>query len=160
VIEVSGGGLRQCGLDLPPPEPAWLNRVATLFIAFAHGAQRTPPSDTPVTLFLGGLQQRVLDGDELADRERWRLCPPEGTYAACTCPFSAVEAIDRHTGPLAVTSAGPEHACAHPAALAGGGHTVTITPDESLDCTSFWAVQLQVNDVQQVVAVNLVWAEP
>lgn len=159
-IEVNNGALRHCGLGLPAPEPPWLDRVAELFVLFARGERDTPPSDTPVTLFLGGREQRVLPGHELADRERWRLCPAEGAYAGRSCPFSAPEVIGRHVGPLAVTSVAPGHACASPAAVPGGPHTVTITPDEALDCTSYWAVQLQVNDVAQVVGVNLVWAEP
>jgi hypothetical protein len=37
---------------------------------------------------------------------------------------------------------------------------VTLAPDEDLDCTSYWAIQLFVNDVGQIVAANVVWAEP
>lgn len=37
---------------------------------------------------------------------------------------------------------------------------MTLTPDEPLGCTDYWAVQLFVNDVGQVVAVNTVLAEP
>lgn len=159
-IDVNTGALRQCGLDLPAPDPVWLRRVADLFVAFARGAQDTPPSAAPVTLYLGGAEQRVLPGRALDDRARWELCPPEGHYAARTCPFSAVAVIRGHPGPLAVTSARPAHSCASPARLRGGPNTVTITPDESLDCTSYWAVQLLVNDVAQVVGVDLVWAEP
>jgi hypothetical protein len=67
-------------------------------------------------------------------------------------------------GPLAITRDPPANVCAHPRPFdprqIGGVAAVTLTPDEQLGCASYWAVQLAVNDVGQVVAVNLVLAEP
>jgi hypothetical protein len=113
-----------------------------------------------VTLYLGGQEQGILGGADLENRARWRLCPAGGTYAARTCPFSAIDVIRRYRGPLTYTPAPPRHPCVSATPLPGGPHRVTITPEEPQDCVGYWAVQLQVNDVAQVVAVNLVWAEP
>ncbi|WP_343909206.1 PASTA domain-containing protein [Nocardioides aquiterrae] len=157
VIEVNGGGRGRCG---PDPHPSWLSRVADLFVAFARGARDGPPAEPPVTLYLGGQRQRVLEGGELADRARWRLCPAAGTYAARTCPFSAIDLLGRYAGPLAYTSVPPRHPCVDATPLPGGPRRITITPAEPQDCVGYWAVQLQVDDDARVVAVNLVWAEP
>jgi hypothetical protein len=162
-VEVNVGATGECGLELPaaPPE---LDRVARLFERFARGRSATPPADTPVTLYLGGVEQKVVTHASWQRPRAWRLCPPGGGYAGRTCAFSAVDTIRSHIGPLATTTQAPAHACAHPqplsAADVGGRYSVTLTPGEPLDCTSWWAVQLFVNDVRQVVAVNTVWAEP
>lgn len=161
-LEMNAGALGQCGLGAPAASPE-LDRVARLFETFAHDPLAGPPSDTPVALYLGGHQRKVVAHADWKRPAAWRLCPPGG-YAGRTCSFSAVDLIRSHIGPLATTPLAPEHNCAHPkplaAADAGGTHSVTLTPDEQLDCTSYWGVQLIVNDVGQVVAVNVVIAEP
>lgn len=150
-----------CGLGSWEPSEL-LRRAGGRFAAFARGETATPPADTPVTLFLGGVRRGVAV--EPTDRSSWRLCPPAGSYAGRVCPFSAVEVISDWPGPLAITGAPPDHVCAHPAPFDarrhGGSAAVTLTPDEELGCSSYWAVQLAVNDVGQVVASNLVLAEP
>ncbi|MCW2833236.1 MAG: hypothetical protein JWN68_1189 [Nocardioides sp.] len=162
-VQVNSGAPGECGLDLPAPPPQ-LDQVARAFERFARGAMQDPPADTPVTLYLGGVRTEVISRQGWQRPAEWRLCPAGGGYAGRTCSFSAVDLIRNHDGPLATTSAKPPHSCAHPQPLsatdAGGRYSVTLTPDESLDCTSYWAVQLIINDVYQLVAVNIVLAEP
>jgi hypothetical protein len=150
-------------LDLPPADEV-AAPVAELFARFARGERppHGPPVDTPVDLYLGNRYLATLPAARARDPEAWEGCL-EGGYAGRTCPFSWTRPIADYAGSLAITSAAPEHPCAHPGPLPAeleAYHAVTLTPDESLDCTSYWAVQLFVNDVGQVVAANLVWAEP
>jgi len=162
-VRVNGEAAGECGRDLPAAPPQ-LDRLARAFEKFARGPLSNPPADTPVTLYLGGVRAKVVTWETWERRTAWRTCPPAGVYAGGSCPFSAVDMIRSHVGPLATTSLAPGHACADPEPLsatdAGGRYSVTLTPDESLDCTGYWAVQLLVNDVDQLVAVNLVMAEP
>jgi hypothetical protein len=146
------------------PASADLQRVATAFVRFARDESPVPPADTPVTLLLGGWQTKVLPGDVQTTLRAWGSCPAGGYYAGRTCPLNPVRTIAEHVGPLAFLAQRPKHSCAHPRPVTpegvGATRSVTITPDELLDCTSFWAVELFVNDVGQIVAVNTVWAEP
>jgi hypothetical protein len=162
-LDVTGDSGGECGLDLPPADEV-AAPVAELFAKFARGDQPGgPPVMTPVDLYLANRFLKTIPEAEANDRDAWRGCPEGGSYAGRTCPFSWVDPIADHQGRLAITSAAPEHPCAHPGPLPAeleAYHAVTLTPDESLDCTSYWAVQLFVNDVGQVVAANLVWAEP
>lgn len=155
-VEANGGGMGRCGLGLPAAPPL-LDRLARHFVAFARGEQDHPPTDTPVTLYLGGRQVATVMPDD--PRATWQVCPPEGGYAGFVCPFSALEQVAR-AEQLAVTSRPPEHPCAHPRELGGAPYSVTITPDESLACPSYWGVQLIVNQVNQLTGVNLVRSEP
>jgi hypothetical protein len=162
-LEVNTGAMRDCGLDADRAS-ADLQRVATAFVRFARGVNAAPPADTPITLFLGGWRTKVIDGEAQLTRRPWASCPAGGSYAGRTCPISPTRAIVDHYGPLALLDQLPAHSCTHPRAVTpgevGATHSVTITPDEGLDCTSWWAVELFVNDVGQVVAVNTVLAEP
>jgi hypothetical protein len=150
-----------CGLGLWEPSDV-LRRAGGRFVAFARDDLPGPPADTPITLFLGGVRRGIAE--EPTDRSAWGVCPPAGSYAGRLCPFSALEVISDWPGPVAITGDPPAHACAHTkpfdARRVGGVAAVTITPDEELDCASYWAVQLAVNDVGQGVAVDLVLAEP
>jgi len=162
-IEVNIGAVSVCGLDAKPAT-ADLQRVATAFVRFARGRSPAPPADTPVALLLGGVRTRAVAGEAQLTPRAWASCPAGGYYAGRTCPISSIRAIVDHAGPLALLAQRPEHSCAHPRPVTpeevGATRSVTITPDELLDCTSFWAVELLVNDVGQVVAVNTVLAEP
>ncbi|MDN4172335.1 PASTA domain-containing protein [Nocardioides sp. SOB77] len=158
-VEVPGKGTGTCGLDLPPA-PDDLDRVARAFLRFARG-EGTPPVDTPVDLYLGGRFVETLASAETGDRAAWEVCPEGGSYAGATCPFSALELLGE-TPRVAVTSPRPEHPCAHPSPLPGAaaGRSVILQPDEALACPSWFAVQLRVNEVGQVTAVDLVRSEP
>lgn len=151
----------KCGLGLWEPSDL-LRRTGGQFAAFARDGTAGLPADTPIALYLGGVRRGVAGRP--ADRTSWRICPPGSSYAGRVCPFSALDVVSDWPGPLAITGRPPAHPCAHPtpfdARRAGGAVAVTLTPDEELDCTSYWAVQLAVNDVGQIVAANLVLAEP
>ena len=161
ILVVNRSPKAACGLGLWEPSDI-LRRAGGRFAAFARGDIAALPADTPITLFLGGVRRGVVE--EPTDGPSWRVCPPGGSYAGRVCPFSAVEVVADWPGPLAITGDPPSHVCAHPtpfdARRNGGAAAVTITPDEELDCASYWAVQLAVNDVGQIVASNLVLAEP
>jgi PASTA domain-containing protein len=144
-----------------PAAPPELRRIAHLFLRFAQGTSGYPPADTPIDLYLGGRRLETIPASRLGDAAAWRTCPEGGTYAGATCPFSAVDALRSYPGTLAITTAAPTHPCAHPTRISGmAGRSVTLTPREPQDCTSYFAVQLFSNEVGQVTAVNLVLAEP
>lgn len=151
----------ECGLGLWEPSDV-LRRSGGRFVAFARGDIAFPPADTPIALFLGGVRRGLTQ--QPTDLSSWRVCPPGGSYSGRVCPLSAVEVVSDWPGPVAITGDPPANVCAHPTPFdprqAGGVAAVTLTPDEQLDCASYWAVQLAVNDVGQVVAANLVLAEP
>jgi hypothetical protein len=160
IVMVNEGGTGHCGLDLPPADHT-RDRAARAFLRFArHGGH--PPIDTPVRLYLGGWLIDTLPASRAADPRAWRVCPEAGAYAARTCPLSAVDALRDHIGPVAVTSRLPLHPCVHRGSIPGAtaDRAVTLTPDETLTCVDYVAVQLMVNDVGQVTAVNLVLSEP
>lgn len=157
----SGG---QCGLGLPSVRSG-LRRVAELFVAFAREDHPAgPPVDTPVDLYIGNEFLHTISAAASMRQDSWRGCPAAGFYAGRTCPFSFVTPIDDYPGPIAYTSQRPDHPCLPESPDLPEGlsayHEVTVTPDEQLDCTSYWAVQLFVNDVSQIVAANIVWSEP
>jgi len=165
VLVVNGRGVGDCGLGLPPAA-ADLRRIGGLFVDFARGtepAHEGPPADTPVELFIGGVLARVIPTARMADRHEWRACPGGIGYAARSCPVSPLTPFREYPGPIAMTTEPPAHVCAHPTALPESldvYRSVTLTPDEGRDCTSYFGVQLFVNDVGQIVAVSLVLSDP
>lgn len=154
-----------CGLHLPPTS-ADLSRIADRFVTFARdtSGRDGPPADTPVELFIGGELAKVVPSTRLTDRHAWATCPRSGLYAARGCPISVLVPFVNYSGPIAATRATPEHPCLRtvaelPARL-DAYRSVTLTPDEPRACTSYFAAQLFVNDVGQIVAVNLALSEP
>jgi hypothetical protein len=153
-----------CGLDLPPVSKD-LRRIAERFVHFARTPQPRQfalPVDTPVELFVGGALQNVIPSGRINDPQEWRTCP-EGGYAARSCPISALTPFAHYPGPIAATTQAPVHLCVPAWKLPerlNVYRSVTLTPDEGRDCTSYFAVQLFVNDVGQIVAVHLVLSDP
>lgn len=155
----------ECGRDLPPASQE-LQDIGGLFVGFARGAESGPdgiPADTPVQFYIGGRLAKVVRSTRLSDRHVWQGCPGEIGYAGRDCPVSLLEPFVEYPGPIAMTTREPAHSCVHgwklPADL-GVYRSVTLTPDEDRDCTSYFAVELFVNDVHQIVAINLVMSEP
>jgi hypothetical protein len=142
-----------------------LPRVARTFLRFVRGAQASPPSDAPVGLYLGGELVRTIDPPDLGDRDLWEgLCPEAGAYAGRVCPFSVLDPLRTAGEELRIVPGeAATHPCAHPQRITadvGGSHVVTLVPDPDRSCVDWVAVELFVNDLSQVVAVDLVWAEP
>jgi hypothetical protein len=140
-----------------------LQGVAERFLQFARGRLDGIPADAPVDLYIGGVLVKTISSEEQSQRDAWLACPDEGSYAGRTCPVSALTPLANHQGRIAFTESEPAHPCAHPADLPDSlraYQTVTLTPEEDQDCTSYFAVQLFVNDVSQIVAVNVVMSEP
>lgn len=147
---------------LPPASPS-LTRVAEGFLRFARDAIGSPPSDTPVELLLGHRPVATISGAEVLDPASWRVCTSFGGYAGRVCPFSAVEVLADHPGTVVTTSAKPRHSCLHadpPPRRLAAYRSVVLTGAEEMSCMDYFAVQLFVNDVGQVIAVDLVLTEP
>jgi len=166
-IRVNVGAKGQCGLDLPRAD-ADLRGVAKRFVALARstsgGADTPIPVDTPVELFVGGVRQRTIPAERAAERSSWQACPgDDGVDAALGCPVSVLRPFRTYPGPIAATGEPPAHSCLRTTPLPDRldvYRSVTLTPDEERDCSSYFAVQLFVNDVGQIVAANLVVSEP
>lgn len=161
VVEVNGSASLGCGIELPPADDA-LAPFARDLIAMARGGV-PPPFTDEVGLYLGNRLIETVAAASLADPRAWRICPPEGAYAAFVCPFSARDHLRGWPGRLTLTAAAAAHSCAHSATAPPGWRAlrrVTITPDENLDCTSYWAVELYVDDRGRIASVNLVRSEP
>lgn len=149
-LRVNVGGTGECERGLPPAAVD-LRGVAERFVAFARdlSGEHGLPADTPVELFLDGAPATVIPSAALGDRGAWQ---------------GALSPFVNYPGPIAATSEPPAHPCLRrEAALPDrldAYRTVTLTPEESRDCTSYFAMQLFVNDVGQVVAADLVRSEP
>jgi hypothetical protein len=161
-VYVNGGGLGQCGLGLPEAEPA-LAAAGLAFVDFARGGV---PDEAllrhPVRLYLAGRLMHTLPSWRAVHRNAYGwLCPAAGNLGGLGCPFSATRIIRRSPGRMAVTSEAPQHPCLHGGTLAQRKkRTVTMTPDESLSCVGYFAVELEVGNAGDLVAVNLVATEP
>ena len=149
-----------CG-GRPPPAPTELRRIAQRFLQFTQDKAADPPADTPINLYVGGGLIETLSTSRLRNHAAWGVCPESGSYAGATCPVSAVDVLRTYPGTLAITIQHPARPCAHPTRLRDMSlRSVTITPRGPQDCTSYFAVELFVNDVGQVTDVNLVPPEP
>ena len=148
--------------SLPRASPG-LTAVAEGFVRFANGEADSPPIDTPVELFVAGRFAKTLSGEDVLNRAKWRICGDFAGYAARTCPFSALDLVAGAANGVVMTSAAPSHPCMHappPPSRLSVYRAVTVTGRGSPTCVDYFAVQLFVNDVGQVVAVNLVMSEP
>ncbi len=153
-----------CGRDLPPASPE-LQDIGRLFLDYARDIKpgRGIPADAPVDFYIGGRLAKVVPSARLTDRHSWRGCPGGSTYAGRECPISLFAPFVAYPGPIAMSSQRPAHPCLTRQRLPsdlGAYCSVTLTPDENRDCTSYFAVQLFVNDVHQIVAINLAMSEP
>lgn len=140
-----------------------LQGVAERFLKFARGRLDGIPADAPVDMYIGGVLVKTISSEDQSQRDSWQACPDAGSYAGRACPVSALAPLAEHRGRIAFTASEPSHPCAHPTEppeSLRAYQTVTLTPAEDQDCTSYFAVQLFVNDVSQVVAVNVVMSEP
>lgn len=148
-----------------PPSPAdpVLDRAGRAFVAFARGGELDPRlAGHDVDLYLGGRFVHSIPARRAVHRTSYdRICPGSRGYAGYVCPFSMVRPLARHPGPIGVTSDPPAHPCMHARTFAGTReHTVTLTPAGDLYCTTYFAVELAVDDEGSLLAVNLVMAEP
>jgi hypothetical protein len=153
---------QQCGLGLPPAEPA-LDAAGRAFVEFARGgAVDRHLLDTEVDLYLGGTLLHSIPPQRAVHRLSYGwLCPNYGSYSARVCPFSAVRAIATFPGPMAITGEPPGTPCGGGRFLHGRfDRTVTLTPDEARSCVDYFAVELAIDDTGVLEAVNLIWSEP
>jgi hypothetical protein len=153
------------GTSVLPGMEVDLERLAQLFVRFARGKPDGPPADMAVGVYLGGSLARTIESHDLADRAQWEgICPDSGGYAGRTCPFSVLEPLRSELDGMRIETRPVPHPCAHPAPMGpsdvGATHVVTIVPRPAGSCVDWVAVEIFLNDVSQVVAVDLVWAEP
>lgn len=133
------------------------SRVAHLFLDFARreGEADGPPVDTPVGLYLGNAYQRMIPDGRSDQRGQWQVCDEYGQHA---CPMSALEVLAGSPGEVlmsdSVTSACLETLAETPSET-GGPHQVVLSPPEPRTCSDDYAVQIWINDVGQITAVNL-----
>jgi hypothetical protein len=131
-------------------------------VAFARGDRVAAPVSSRLILLLGNRPIATIDGRTAGDSTSWEVCPEAGYYAARSCPFSSLQPLRDIPGPVAVSSTAPSHPCANPTTLPSrfrALQNITLTPDTELTCVDYVAVQLFV-ERGQIVAVNLIWAEP
>lgn len=162
VTVFANNGIGECGLGLPSPA-ADLEEAGEAFVEFARGgAVDEHLLRNPVELYVGGRLVHTIPAWRAVHPNSYGwLCPTSGSYAASICPFSPVRSLRGYPGPVAVTSAGPEHPCMHARTFAATRErTVTLTPDESLACPGYFAVELAVSDDGRLLAVNVVHSEP
>jgi hypothetical protein len=156
---VDGDG---CGLDLPDPAPD-LQRAGDAFVEFARGGPPDPHLlRNPVDLYLGGRLVHTIPAWRAVHRNSYGwICPTSRGDAGHICPFSSVRPLMAYPGPIAVTSQSPSHPCMHARSFADTRErTVTLTADENLDCTRYFAVELAVGEDGRLLAVNVLLSEP
>jgi hypothetical protein len=126
--------------------------VADRFIAFARGVKDTLPVDTPVRLFQNETYVRTLSAAEVEDRASYRTCD------ARPCAFSALEVIRKVTEKPALRRSPYVKTCleAHTPVLTAGetGASASVLISD-VDHPCDWGVQLWINDVGQIVAIDL-----
>lgn len=133
------------------------SRVAQLFVDFARGEGQAdgPPVDTPIALYLGNVYQRTIPNGKSDLRAQWQVCDEYGQHA---CPMSALEVLAGSPGEVVIGDA-VTSAClgilAKPPHETGGPHQVVLSPPEPRTCSDDYAVQVWINDVGQITAVNL-----
>ena len=106
---------------------------------------------------------QTITSEQAGDRLAYRVCGPKGGYAGRTCPFWAVDVLAGYAGEVTVTTNPPSHPCLHLARVPEelvAYRTVVLTATTSLSCVEYFAAELSVNDVGQIVAVDLILAEP
>lgn len=138
--------------------------VGRRFLDFALGRTDGLPVDTPVTLYLGNRLLKTIPASDADDRAAWRLC---ATYGEGSCPFSALETLARNGDHPLAWSNDPHRGTFCPDGLApgpptdtGGTYAVVLSIPEPQSCAQAFEVQVWVNDVAQIVAVNLLLGSP
>jgi hypothetical protein len=140
--------------------------IGRRFVDFALGRSDTFPADTPVRLYLGNVYRRTLSTEQALDPRAWRTCV---SYAAQSCPRTALAMMAWYVNvvgkPVRLGGQGTgQSPClartGPPPRDTGGTQRIVITPSGRTDCLSGFWIELWVNDVGQVVAVNELLAEP
>lgn len=149
--------------------PADLDRdllfAAEAWLRLARG-ERGPglPVDTPVTVLLGGDEALTVDAADAGDPATWNdLCDAQGEgYAMRECP---IRALPYFKAPGVELTTKPAQApCDRPPGVdpadVGATKRVTLLAAGERSCLDYAAVELYVNDVAQLVAVDLVIGSP
>lgn len=148
-------------LDAGRLGPGTPEAIAAAFLEFARGNRDTIPSDTPVRLYLGNAYVRTIPSAEVDQRASWQMC--RTPYAQRDCPFDPLDVFDE--GDIMTTISTHERtSCLQTLTDApsdtGGSRTIAIVPYDAPDCAGQYAVQLWINDVGQITAVNLLLGHP
>jgi hypothetical protein len=174
VVGVRPGGTLVAEHDEPPVDPdpsvrsgesnADRDGVGRRFLDFALGRSDSLPVDTPVKLYLGNRLITTISADQAPDRTAWRVC---ASYGEGSCPFSAIETLARNGSHPLAWSNQPHRSDFCPDGLnpgpphdTGGSYAVVLSIPEPQSCAQAFEVQVWVNDVAQIVAVNLLVGSP
>jgi hypothetical protein len=115
-----------------------------------------------VTVYLGGEEATTVDAAEVDDPQTWsELCDAAGKgYAMRECPVSALSPFTKPG--VAFTIEPAREPCSRPTRPDGLAvhRRVTLVAPGDRSCLDYAAVELYVNDVAQLVAVNLVLGSP
>ena len=131
------------------------DRVSDAFVELALDRSGSLPVDTPVRLYFGNVYAKTVPARVSGNPDAYELC---GSYAGHDCPMSALTVV-RAYGPTGTRLGDVTDSCLvrrgptpHDT---GGTHVVTLRPATRVPCRKDFAVQLSVNDVGQITAVNL-----
>lgn len=140
--------------------------IGRRFVDFALGRIDGFPADTPVAIYLGNVYRRTMTESLAFDPQAWSTCV---RYAAQSCPPSALATIasyEQSTGEP-VRLGGPDTTASRclarsgpPPRDTGGTRPIVVTPSGRTTCLNGFRIELWINDVGQVVAVNELLAEP
>lgn len=134
--------------------------LAHQLVDFAEGNGDLPSIGDEVDLYVGGAFTGLVTQDSATDRQAWETCTETGTYAGRDCPFSPLEVL-RHEGQaVELTADRIPRRCLpsfdDPSDGIDAADSITIVPANTGYgmCLGF-AVELYVNDDNQLVAVDL-----
>lgn len=143
--------------------PGTPEAIAAAFLDFARGNRDTVPADTPVRLYLGNSYVRTVAAVDVDERSAWQLC--RASYAERDCPIDPLDVLDEHDLMPSITTDVLPSQCLQRLADGGprdtgGSRSVALVPYPAPRCGWQYAVQLWVNDVGQITAVNLLLGRP
>lgn len=153
------------GVSPTVSEPTTHVHLAEGFIELAKGRSSNVPWAEEVTYFISGEEVARLSGQEAADIDAWEGCPAAGFYAARDCPVSPVDPVaslsdGEHVFEAAVPRVFPCSVLNPPTDIDHAGVVVIRPPQDQRDCVRDFAVSLYVNRHGDVIALDLVLAEP
>ncbi len=117
-----------------------------------------------MTVLLGGVEAMTVDAAAAGDPATWNdLCDAKGEgYAMRECPIRALPYFERRGAELTTDPA--QAPCDRPPGVepedVGATRRVTVLAAGDRSCLDYAAVELYVNDVAQLVAVDLVIGSP
>lgn len=154
------------GEEAEPPDAATeRGHVAEGFIELAKGRSSNVPWAEEVRYFISGEEVARLSAFEAAEAANWDGCPDAGFYAGRDCPVSPVDPVvslddGEHVFEADVPAVFLCGVLDPPTDLDPAGVVVIRPPLDRRDCAREFAVSLYVDQQGDVIALDLVLAEP